>query len=134
MGNTFPLPFFFSVTHLELLDYTADGESVDRVCSNISLIPHLTHIVLNSYLDKSFSHAALCANMQLHCVVFLSTEVPSDGSSLLDDNRFVCIQEDQHNVDWLYGAIFGKDYWSFADAFLAARKAGTIDRMHPKYP
>ncbi|KAJ6505048.1 hypothetical protein C8R45DRAFT_923356 [Mycena sanguinolenta] len=32
-----------------------------------------------------------------------------------------------HREDWLNGAVFGKDYWALADAFVAARRAGTID-------
>ncbi|KAJ6495101.1 hypothetical protein C8R45DRAFT_163407 [Mycena sanguinolenta] len=128
LGDTSLLPIFLSVTHLELLDFTAEGESVDRVCANISLIPHLTHIALNSDLDTALSHAALCTNTQLQCIVFLSTEAPPEGSPLLADDRFVCIEEDEHYVDWLHGAVFGEDYWSFADAFLAARRLGTIER------
>ncbi|KAF7368110.1 hypothetical protein MSAN_00877200 [Mycena sanguinolenta] len=105
MGDTSPLPCFLSVTHLELLDFTAVEENVDRVCPNISLIPHLTHIALNSDLDTSLSHAALCANTQLQCIVFLSTEEPSDGGPLLDDNRFVCIEE-----GFRYHMTSGKDF------------------------
>ncbi|KAJ6478894.1 hypothetical protein C8R45DRAFT_357063 [Mycena sanguinolenta] len=49
-----------TVTHLELLDFYAQSEEVESVCLNISLIPCLTHIALNMYLDTLLSHAALC--------------------------------------------------------------------------
>ncbi|KAF7367202.1 hypothetical protein MSAN_00980500 [Mycena sanguinolenta] len=128
-GTTVPLPLFLAVTHLELLDFTDEGDTVDRVCPNLSSMPCLTHMALNMYLDTLLSHAALCANTQLRCIVFLSTMAPSDGSPLLDDSRFVCIQEEvRYYTDWLNGAVFGEDYWSLADAFLAARHAGTISR------
>ncbi|KAJ6465373.1 hypothetical protein C8R45DRAFT_495004 [Mycena sanguinolenta] len=129
-GTTVPFPLFSTVTHLELLDFYAQSEEVESVCLNISLIPCLTHIGLNMYLDTLLSHAALCGITQLQCIVFLSTDKASlDDSPLLDDSRFVCIDEGlPYDTDWLNGAVFGEDYWSFADAFLAARKAGTINR------
>ncbi|KAJ6505159.1 hypothetical protein C8R45DRAFT_1069979 [Mycena sanguinolenta] len=91
-GTAVPLPLFLTVTHLELLDYPED-ESVDRICHNISLIPRLTHLALNPHLDSKLSHAALCANIQLRCIVFLSPAKSLRDSPLLDDDRFVCIDE-----------------------------------------
>jgi hypothetical protein len=130
-GSTVPFPLFLTVTHLELVDFYAQSEEVESVCHNISLIPCLTHLALNSYLDTLLSHSALCANTQLQCIVFLSTgDASLDDSSLRDDSRFVCIDEGlPYYTDCLNGAVFGEDYWSFADAFLAARRAGRIDRM-----
>ncbi|KAJ6505189.1 hypothetical protein C8R45DRAFT_1209033 [Mycena sanguinolenta] len=137
---TAPFPLFLTITHLELFDLTrAAKESVDRICGSISLIPRLTHIALNPGLHKILSHAALCANAQLQCIVFLFPRGSLDrnpllngslnGSPLLDDSRFVCIKEVLEGYkDWLNGAVFGEDYWALADAFLAARQAGTIDR------
>ncbi|KAJ6505068.1 hypothetical protein C8R45DRAFT_544097, partial [Mycena sanguinolenta] len=91
-GTAVPLPLFLTVTHLELLDYPED-ESVDHICHNISLIPRLTHLALNPHLDSKLSHAALCANIQLRCIVFLSPAKSLRDSPLLDDDRFVCIDE-----------------------------------------
>ncbi|KAJ6508151.1 hypothetical protein C8R45DRAFT_1068975 [Mycena sanguinolenta] len=127
-GTTIPLPLFLTVTHLELLDFT--DISLERVCPNISLIPQLTHLALNPNLQSRLSHAALCANAQLKWIVFLSPEERTlDGSPLLDDSRFVWFDEHvQYFVDWLHGALFGEDYWSLVDAFLAARQAGEIPR------
>ncbi|KAF7368006.1 hypothetical protein MSAN_00866400 [Mycena sanguinolenta] len=131
--TTVPLPLFLTVTHLELLDFTNESDNVDCVCRNLSLIPRLTHVALNWRLDSALSHATLCANPQLQCIVFLSPMAPLDGSPLLDDDRFACINPRVHFYpDWLNGAVFGQDFWYFADAFLAARRAGTIDRTYPR--
>ncbi|KAJ6489992.1 hypothetical protein C8R45DRAFT_1096958 [Mycena sanguinolenta] len=128
-GDSVPFPLFLRVTHLELLNSTDD---VACVCRNLTLIPWLTHIALNPHLPSRLSHAELLANAQLQCIVFLSTDISLDTSPLLDDARFVCINESvEYLVNWLQGAISGDDYWSVADAFLAARRAGEIDRTYP---
>ncbi|KAJ6505104.1 hypothetical protein C8R45DRAFT_544383 [Mycena sanguinolenta] len=127
--GTIPFPLFLTITHLELFDFTRAAEkSVDRVWGNISLIPRLTHLALNQHLQDSLSHAALCGHTQLQCIMFFSPRRSLDGTPLLDDSRFVCIEEvlEYHN-DWLNGAISGEDYWALADTFLAARRAGTVD-------
>ncbi|KAF7367199.1 hypothetical protein MSAN_00980200 [Mycena sanguinolenta] len=126
-GATVPHPLFLTATNLELLD--TDAGSVDRIWQNITLIPHLTHIAFNPALSSCLSHAALANNTQLQCIVFLSAEVSLDGSPLLDDSQFVCIDEElRYYIDWLQGATSGKDYWFLADTFLAARRAGKTDR------
>ncbi|KAJ6505084.1 hypothetical protein C8R45DRAFT_544196 [Mycena sanguinolenta] len=129
-GTTVPFPLFLTITHLELFVFTrAADDSVDRVWGNICLIPRLTHLALNAHLQDSLSHAALCRHTQLQCIVFFSPWRSLDGSLLCEDSRFVCIEEelDYYN-DWLNGAVFGEDYWALADTFLAARRAGTVDR------
>ncbi|KAF7364398.1 hypothetical protein MSAN_01100500 [Mycena sanguinolenta] len=129
-GNSSLFPLFLSVTHLELLNSAVDA---DRVCANVALIPRLTHIALNPHLPSRLSHAEFSAIAQLQCIVFLSAGILLDGSPLLDDARFVCIEEELHyTIDWLQGAISGDDYWALADAFLAARRAGKTDRTYPR--
>ncbi|KAJ6505114.1 hypothetical protein C8R45DRAFT_894504 [Mycena sanguinolenta] len=133
-STTVPFPLFLTITHLELFDFTRAAEdSVDRVWGNISLIPRLTHLALNPNLQHFLPHAALCGHTQLQCIVFLSPRRSLDGSPLCDDSRFVCIDEDMdYYEDWLNGAVFGEDYWALADTFLAARRAGTVDRKYPR--
>ncbi|KAJ6474908.1 hypothetical protein C8R45DRAFT_1160139 [Mycena sanguinolenta] len=124
---TVPSPFFPALTHLELLG--SNTGTLEPVCRSISLIPQLTHLALNSLVASRVSHAVLCANTQLRCIVFLFPDGSLDGSPLVDDDRFVCIDETAvPYVDWLRGAVFGEHYWSLADTFLAARRAGKIDR------
>ncbi|KAJ6505053.1 hypothetical protein C8R45DRAFT_1090819 [Mycena sanguinolenta] len=132
-GATIPFPLFLNITHLELFVFTgAAEESVDHIWRNISLIPRLTHLALN-HLQYGLSHAALCGHAQLQCIVFLSPRRSLDGSPLCDDSGFVCIDEElDYYEDWLNGAVFGEDYWALADAFLAARRAGTVDRKYPR--
>ncbi|KAJ6508152.1 hypothetical protein C8R45DRAFT_966485 [Mycena sanguinolenta] len=130
-GDVFSDPFSFSpnLTHLELLD---SESNLDHICQSITLIPRLTHIAFNSSMESRL-HPTLCANAQLRCIVFLSPLHSFDGSPLADDDRFVCVYENEvrYYVDWLHGAVFGQHYWSLADAFLAARRAGKIDRTYP---
>ncbi|KAF7368067.1 hypothetical protein MSAN_00872800 [Mycena sanguinolenta] len=135
-GTDVPYPLFLNVTHLELLAFRTRNRKVAPIiyapmCQNIALIPQLTHIALNPRLHTLLSHDGLRANMQLQCIVFLAANRSSlVGSPLLDDDRFVCIEERQHyELDWLNGSVFGEDYWSLADELIAARRAGTIDRF-----
>ncbi|KAJ6474911.1 hypothetical protein C8R45DRAFT_1103049 [Mycena sanguinolenta] len=90
----------------------------------------LTHLALFSRLASRVSHAVLCANMQLRCIVFVFSADSLNGSPLVEDDRFVCINETtvEYFPDWLRGAVFGEHYWSPGDTFLAARRAGKIDR------
>ncbi|KAF7367992.1 hypothetical protein MSAN_00864900 [Mycena sanguinolenta] len=130
-GTKLPLPTFLTVTHLELLDLTTlvVRVDVDRVFSNISLMPRLTHIAINPNLDKFLPHEAFCANAELRCILFFNAAASLDDSPLLNDSRFVHMDDGEtYCNDWLHGTVFGRDYWSVADDFLAARRAGTIDR------
>ncbi|KAJ6483332.1 hypothetical protein C8R45DRAFT_1215162 [Mycena sanguinolenta] len=115
-GTTVAHPLFLTITHLELRDWASDSIPVDRVCHNIILIPQLTHIAFNPCLKSRLSHAELCADDRLQCIVFLSRAgvdlcTVLDGSPLLDDSRFVCIEEKiGYRLNWLRGAISGDDY------------------------
>ncbi|KAJ6495173.1 hypothetical protein C8R45DRAFT_1133455 [Mycena sanguinolenta] len=105
-GTTLPLPLFLTVTHLELLHVAPVLEHVDAFCHMRRSVP-----MRNSNASSS------------------TTRAPLDDSPLLDDSRFVCIDDGaSYEADWLCGAVFGKVYRSFADEFLAARRAGTIPR------
>ncbi|KAJ7825503.1 hypothetical protein B0H14DRAFT_3726671 [Mycena olivaceomarginata] len=76
-------------------------------------------------------HTGLSADLRLQCIVFLAPELYElgDSSPLLAESRFVCIHQAlDYNFGWLSGAVTGDDYWALADAFLAARRAGTVWR------
>ncbi|KAJ6474913.1 hypothetical protein C8R45DRAFT_1160147 [Mycena sanguinolenta] len=123
-----PSPFFPALTHLALWGSGITG-TLDHLYLSISLMPQLTHLALFSRAASRVSHLVLCANVQLRCIVFLYTASSLNGSPLVDDGRFVCIDETAvPYVDWLRGVVFGEHYWSLADTFLAARRAGKIDR------
>ncbi|KAK7026386.1 hypothetical protein R3P38DRAFT_2949538 [Favolaschia claudopus] len=44
------------------------------------------------------------------------------------DDRFVVLRQIRWFEDWLRGAIIGEDYWALADRFIAAKRAGKVDR------
>ncbi|KAJ7339058.1 hypothetical protein DFH08DRAFT_876067 [Mycena albidolilacea] len=135
-GTDIPHILFLAVTHLELLELsTIHREDAVRLSQNLALIPHLTHIALNPNLDRMVSHAALAADTRLQCIAFLwsSPYALGDTSPLLNDARFVCIQQSMehhldYRTDWLRGAVGGDDYWALADTFIAARRAGKVER------
>ncbi|KAJ6458172.1 hypothetical protein C8R45DRAFT_1110091 [Mycena sanguinolenta] len=66
---TVPSTFFPTLTHLELLG--SDTGTLEHVYRSISLMPQLTHLALFSGVAERVSHAVLCANTQLRCIVFL---------------------------------------------------------------
>ncbi|KAJ6474903.1 hypothetical protein C8R45DRAFT_1217277 [Mycena sanguinolenta] len=125
---TVPSPFFPALTHLEL--WGSGTGTLSHLYQTISLIPQLTHLALNPRIASRVSHPVLCANTQLRCIVFLFPADSLNDTPLVDDDRFVCIDEfaTGYYVDWLRGAVFGEHYWSLADTFLAARRAGEIER------
>ncbi|KAJ7140372.1 hypothetical protein C8R46DRAFT_599922 [Mycena filopes] len=119
-------PLFRNVTHLELLGPVYDESSA----LTFDCIPHLTHIAFNSFAHPRLE-SRLCADGRLLCIVFLDqlmTEL-KDDSPLVGDPRLVCIDQDtDYRVDWLVGATGGRDYWTVADEFIAARRAGKVPR------
>ncbi|KAJ7856788.1 hypothetical protein B0H13DRAFT_1641286 [Mycena leptocephala] len=127
-----PSSFLNNLTHLELLDGYWNRESVDHVCGQLALIPSLTHISFNEVPDENtIFYTALLENVRLHCFVFLSVSLGyvDDAQPLLEDDRLVCIEQDEDfRVDWLRGAHSGEDYWALADAFIAAKRAGRVER------
>jgi hypothetical protein len=127
--------FFRDLTHLELLGLDADWQEDEDVCTRLALIPHLTHISFYSApFENTVFHAALHADTRLHCFVFFESktvhlEYIDEAGPLLGDDRLVCMeQEEDFRVDWLRGAHTGYDYWALAEAFIAAKRAGKVDR------
>ncbi|KAJ6453366.1 hypothetical protein C8R45DRAFT_1083098 [Mycena sanguinolenta] len=120
-----------SVTHLELMSASAN---VDMVWRNMANIPNLTHLALNPDLSAQLSHHDLAGDVRLQCILFLSLGNASlDGSPLWNDSRFVYIEETvDYDLNWGRGAVLGDDNWALADAFIAARRAGKIDRLYLK--
>ncbi|KAF7362948.1 hypothetical protein MVEN_00646100 [Mycena venus] len=124
--------FLLAVTHLELLEMdNLRSAEEERVCASLALIPRLSHVALNPGLHDTVSHAGLHADTRLQCIVFFppgpySVE-PTDP--LFDDSRFVCIEQSvNYRLDWIRGATSGDDCWALADEFIAARRAGRVDR------
>ncbi|KAJ6585899.1 hypothetical protein B0H19DRAFT_1250656 [Mycena capillaripes] len=115
-------PLFRNLTHLELLDGSLD------LPSDVALIPNLTHIAFNTNSGIAALHSRTHANARLRCIVFLRPSHLGEESIPFSDTRLVCIRQTNFRADWLSGATTGVDYWALADAFIAAKQAGKIDR------
>ncbi|KAF7365194.1 hypothetical protein MVEN_00391000 [Mycena venus] len=126
--STFTRPLFRNITHLEILDNS--NRLPLELCTGLSLMPHLTHVAFNPIPKITRLFDALQANARLQCIVLLS---PPSFSAIPDevllhlDVRYVCIRQTDFNLDWLRGASTGEDYWTLADTFIAAKRAGRVD-------
>ncbi|KAJ7744023.1 hypothetical protein DFH07DRAFT_1063448 [Mycena maculata] len=127
--NCFAHSLFRNITHLEIIEFPNDQ------FTGITLIPHLTHF--------AFNDAGLCATLRpafhscarLTCIILLCgvTAAKTDVvmvvvQPLLEDGRFVIISQSNFREDWYRSVYMGNGYWALADAFLAARRAGKVDR------
>ncbi|KAJ7724766.1 hypothetical protein B0H16DRAFT_1333252 [Mycena metata] len=128
-------PIFRTLTHLELLEISASAEA-EEACTKLRLMPKLTHLALNSIEIYHALSPSLEAFDHLRCIVLLSSEerremgVDEVPAPLAEDERFVWIGQMQTDsyADWLRSAHTGETYWAVADTFIAARRAGKIDR------
>jgi hypothetical protein len=92
----------------------------------------LTHIAFNSPPPNN-AYSALCSNTYIQCIVCLGLDTGDlqRVRPLADDGRFVCIEQKiGFREDWLRGTDTRQDYWALAEAFIAARRSGTVDREH----
>ncbi|KAJ6550032.1 hypothetical protein B0H19DRAFT_1378722 [Mycena capillaripes] len=66
---------------------------------------------------------------RLKCLLFLLHDADeiAPPPSLAEDPRFV-VNTFYTLGDWVSGAYGEPDHWAMADVFIAARRAGTIDR------
>lgn len=125
---------FRNLTHLEILhSWNPRNPKMSDLWNSLALIPHLTHISFNSISLYTVTSANMQANARLQCIVILvMDEFQDDELDLLhplsEDVRFVCIEQEDRRLDWLRGAHGGKDYWTCAEEFIAAKRAGRIDR------
>ncbi|KAJ7633934.1 hypothetical protein B0H17DRAFT_1217430 [Mycena rosella] len=51
-----------------------------------------------------------------------------DLNTLCNEPRFVMMPLNNYIQDWQRGVLTGRDYWARADAFIAKRASGNIDR------
>ncbi|KAK6980920.1 hypothetical protein R3P38DRAFT_3116770 [Favolaschia claudopus] len=118
--------FYTRLTHLELLACEFYGSS-DLNLTGLDFFSNLTHIAFN--LDDPNGAAAvhdrIRRDSKLQCIVFFE---PVDPIREALDDRFVVIRQTDYAEEWLRGAIVGKDYWWLAKQFLAAKRAGDVDR------
>lgn len=131
----FPQPMFRNLTHLQIQDSLSEPEMIHALCTGLTLIPRLTHLAFNSsrWIDTLHLWLRKASLQRLVCIVLLCSP---DGERKnhwppSDDPRFVCIGEENYWVDWQRGALTGKNYWTLAEAFIAAKRAGEIRGKHP---
>ncbi|KAK7018214.1 hypothetical protein R3P38DRAFT_3399097 [Favolaschia claudopus] len=125
----FGYAFLRNVTHLELLD--DDIEVSDYLLDRLRRAPCLTHVAFDLASGIAALHACIRAFTQLQCIVFLQNDILLDVEEPeTDDDRFVCIRQSDFRADWIRGATTGIDYWTIADGFIAAKRAGKTDRSN----
>ncbi|KAJ7896896.1 hypothetical protein B0H13DRAFT_1884866 [Mycena leptocephala] len=89
------------------------------------------HVAFNTIPSSTALHAGLLANARLQCIIFLTldmyqmTEVRPHAEVV----RFVWIAQTDFHFDWLQDAATGDDYWTLAEAFIAAKQAGNVDTI-----
>ncbi|KAJ7164322.1 hypothetical protein C8R46DRAFT_1099260 [Mycena filopes] len=123
-----PLP---SLTHLELLDtdWSSEGDPPPAALwTRLALIPNLTHLAVNGPDYDLFLSDMPFTDSRLRCIVFFCDDIEL-LESLTGDDRLVYVrQHKDYRLDWIQGINGENNYWSLADAFIAARRAGKIDR------
>jgi hypothetical protein len=137
----FTTPLFRNMTHL-CLRGTRLKADIRLIWTSLACIPHLTHVAFDTSSITALTPALTKENTRLRCIVHHSWGDVEDEEDveifrpLSDDARFVCIEHwgDCH-LDWLRGtgAVKGDDDWALAEDFIAAKRAGTVDR-EPSLP
>ncbi|KAF7341305.1 hypothetical protein MVEN_01866800 [Mycena venus] len=120
----FTAPLFRSLTHLEMLD-SFWGHMPTDIGACLALAPALTHFSCVPISRIAAFHARIRTNARLQCIVLFSTRLAE--TPVIDDARLVCIDQTNFRSDWLHGAATGEDYWTLAEAFIAAKYAGKVD-------
>ncbi|KAF7369478.1 hypothetical protein MVEN_00277500 [Mycena venus] len=129
--NDFFHRFFAHITHLALLDQSVAHETL----SNLSLLPNLTHLSLDSiFVGASLTLLRKCPFLLVFVLIRTRLNFPDidhhpDGGALAEDPRFVLVVCDLKASleDWHMGTRSGNDYWSRAEDFVAKRRSGKVD-------
>jgi hypothetical protein len=134
--KSFRHSLFSELTHLELFDGFEEDEADEKEehparWTDLSNLPHLTHLALDR-----LEHIAVCPRILRTCnglraLIILSALKgvrPAKLDILADEPRFVILPLIEYTVDWVRGALAGRDYWARADAFIARRISGEIER------
>ncbi|KAK7030212.1 hypothetical protein R3P38DRAFT_898542 [Favolaschia claudopus] len=123
----FKSPVFHHLTHLELLG--CDSDDYPEALAGLDAVPHLTHIAFNLVEKSAIVHDLIRGYTRLRCIIFMDIGQSNIRPHSADD-RFVALRQTQFVDDWLRGATTGEDYWSLAERFIAAKRAGTVECSH----
>ncbi|KAJ7912679.1 hypothetical protein B0H13DRAFT_529260 [Mycena leptocephala] len=120
-----------NVTHLALLN-SDRASSWYNPEAFLAMLPHLTHISFDWIGLIRKMCLALCASTQIHYIVCLCPRLlermQNHIQPLIHDSRFVCIdQQGNRREAWLRGIDGGQDYWTLAENFIVARRAGHVN-------
>ncbi|KAJ7733384.1 hypothetical protein DFH07DRAFT_780605 [Mycena maculata] len=130
----FTHPVFRHITHLELRNIRPEKLG-DTTWVQVAHIPNLTHLSFRVQEFCGSLGCTLCASLRLTCLIFLCprNEDILAAAETVDDPRFAVMKFWSHSicvntqVEWQQMGLTGESYWSKADRFLEARRAGDID-------
>ncbi|KAK7028720.1 hypothetical protein R3P38DRAFT_2704579 [Favolaschia claudopus] len=133
--STLSRPLFHSVIHLELY---RDQDHIPTCWDDwtaLASLSVLTHLCLDDKLAAQIVKPTLGNCKQLEVVIWAlwdgTRNAVYDAQNLsVTDCRLVVMDMPIFEDDWEEGARFGKDFWVRADAFLAKKRSGEIDKSH----
>ncbi|KAJ6485194.1 hypothetical protein DFH09DRAFT_1211028 [Mycena vulgaris] len=127
-------PLFANITHLEMLEeFYFDVHATDPPGWRFASLPCLTHLAFNSAFMVPVCVHVLTLQY-LRAVILLQCTPTDLQSSEIEvevfaaDPRFVMTSGQNCGNHWQMGVLTGRDYWARADAFIAKRISGEIDR------
>ncbi|KAJ7673073.1 hypothetical protein DFH06DRAFT_53973 [Mycena polygramma] len=127
---------FRNITHLELLDHWRrehhpwSPRLISSVVPGLLLIPQLTRIAFGHPV-RFTDYAILLQESRLQCIIVVFPENRRDSREVLIHDRMILTGDDRALVCFrqrVRRTRGGIDYWQMADAFIAAKRSGAIDR------
>ncbi|KAJ6559826.1 hypothetical protein B0H19DRAFT_1145877 [Mycena capillaripes] len=125
-------PLFSRITHLDVFHWLteSDDQALAR-WARLGELPSLTHLALNDGTSL-----AVCVRLLAVCkflcalLVLGDSLMPSSAEVelLADSPHFVIMEVRDYVADWQRGVLTGNDYWTRADAFIAKKISGEVDR------
>ncbi|KAJ7718456.1 hypothetical protein B0H16DRAFT_1609184 [Mycena metata] len=129
-------PLLDNLTHLEILSLEWSSRT-KNLFADLAVLPHLTHFALNNLPYYSIPsvdalRVGLRGNMQPSHVVLLFTSrvnyvPPNCSQRIFGSCVYNRIQLESFALDRVSGMDSGDDFWTLAESFIAARRAGRVD-------
>ncbi|KAF7331376.1 hypothetical protein MKEN_00015400 [Mycena kentingensis (nom. inval.)] len=136
-------PAFQNLTHLELFRLPAawgtntDSDFTSNSWAQLARLPALTHLALTR-AKMPASELPICAFLlsptgcvRLTTFVLVGMADAAVLAHAASDVRFVVMSQLKlmdFFMDWIDGARFGEDFWARADAFIARRRSGEVEK------
>lgn len=125
-------PLFTSITHLDIFDACNSEET--PICAHLPRLPALTHLCLNNEVpwDTITRLLTECPRLQVLVELWPYTRArlayPWAQDAPMRDVRFVVGLYRDYWADWENGARGHSDFWVLAEAFVAKKRSGQIER------